>query len=219
MKKLIMVMAVILLLCAAASAQQPGVGVTGKGVKLGFDIADINTDYDELDEFLDSRVGFSGGAFLTYNFTPQFAVQPEILYVTKGAEKDLFFIGAEWSMHYLEIPVLLKLNIVPEGKVRPNLFAGPALSLLLSSEVRVMSESYDVSNGMKSMDMGLVFGGGVDYKRITFDIRYTLGLVGTVDAADKVNELTGAEPGDSYYLEGDPSVKNTNLSFMLGFRF
>jgi len=218
MKNLILVMGVILLLCVTASAQQATVGVTGKGLKLGFGIAKINTDDKELDDFLDSRSGFSGGAFLTYSFTRQFAVQPEILFVSKGAEKDLFIVSAHWNIDYLEVPVLLKFNIAPDRPVRPNLFVGPAVSVLLSSKLHVINEEYDVKDGMKTMDVGLVFGGGIDFKRVTFDLRYTLGLVNTVDAG-KVNGLTGAQPDDFYYLEGDPSVKNTNISFMVGVRF
>jgi len=217
MKKLLLVMGIILSLCVAASAQQADVGVKGWGFKLGFDIAKINTDYDELDDFLDSRVGFTAGAYLTYSLNRQFAVQPELLYVGKGAEKDLFFIGAHWSIDYIEVPVLLKFDIVPDGQVHPNLFFGPALAVLVGSELKASSVAVDVADGMKSIDFGLVFGAGIDYKRVTFDARYTLGLANTVDA-DKINDLTEAEPDDFYYLEGDPSVKNTNISFMIGVR-
>lgn len=217
MRHLILIVGTILLLCAAVNAQEWTSGITGKGLKLGFDISSINTDYDELDKFLDSRVGFSGGVYLTYAFARQFAVQPEILYVNKGAEKDLFIFSAHWSIDYVEVPVLLKCDLVPKGQAHPNLFAGPAMSILVSSEVGGLGVSYDVTDGMKSVDFGLVFGGGVDYKRITFDIRYTLGLANTVDVA-KVNAITGAEPDDFYYLIGDPSVKNTNISFMVGVR-
>jgi opacity protein-like surface antigen len=218
MKNLIMVIGIILLLGVAASAQTAAVGVTGKGLKLGFDVAKIKTDYNELDEFLDSRVGFTGGAFLTYSLNRQFAVQPEILYVAKGAEKGLFIFTFYWDINYLEVPVLLKYDLVPDGSVHPNLFAGPALDILLSSKIGVLDESLDVADGMKSMDISLILGGGIDYRRVTFDFRYELGLVNTVDA-DKVNKLTGAEPDDFYYLEGDPTIKNTNLSFMIGVRF
>jgi len=218
MKNVILIVGVILVLCVAASAQEAVSGVTGKGVKLGFDLASINTDYNELDELLDSRMGFIGGAYLTYNLNRQFAVQPEILYVSKGAEKDLFIVTPYWSIRYLEIPVLLKFDLVPQGPVHPNLFAGPAMSILLSSEVGVLDLSYDVADGMKSVDFGLVFGGGFDYKWFVFDARYTLGLANTVDA-DKFNDLTGEEPGDYFYLEGDPSVKNNNISFMVGVKF
>jgi hypothetical protein len=218
MRKVILIVGTILVLCVAASAQQATTGVTGKGLKLGFDISNITTEYSELNDFLDSRVGFSGGAFLTYSINRQFAVQPEILYVTKGAEKGVFIFNAYWSMDYLEIPVLMKCDLSPDGQFHPNLFAGPALSILLSSKIGVLGASLDVSDGMKSMALGLVFGGGFDYKHITLDVRYTLGLMTTVDA-DKINDVTGAEEDDFYYLEGDPSVKNTNISFMFGVLF
>jgi opacity protein-like surface antigen len=217
MKCAILVIATILMLAVAVQAQSTP-GVAGYGLKLGFDIAKISTDYEDLDEFLDSRSGFIGGAYLTYKFNRQFAVRPEILYVAKGAEKDLFFVTPYWSINYLEFPVLLVFDVVPDGRVRPNLFVGPAMSVLLSSEVGVSGESMDVAEGMKTMDFGLVFGAGVDFKRITFDVRYTLGLMNTIDAA-KINDLTGSEAGDYFYLEGDPEVKNTNLSFMIGVRF
>lgn len=217
MKNLILAAAIILLLCVAASAQQATTGITGKGFKLGFDIAKINTDYNELDEFLDSRVGFIGGAFLTYNLNRQFAVQPEILYVSKGASKDLIFVNAHWNINYLEIPVLLKYDLMPNGPAHPNLFIGPAMDVLLSSDLKVLDYKFDVADGMKTIDFGLAFGGGLDYKHFTFDVRYTLGLTNTVDAK-KVNKVTEAESGDWYYLEGDPSIKNTNISFMVGVR-
>ena len=218
MKSLILLVGIILLLCVGASAQPATVGISGKGVKIGFGITNINTEYEELDEFLDSRVGFSGGGFLTYDFNRQFAIQPEILFVTKGAEKDLLFVSAEWAIDYLEIPVLLKFDFVPDGPVHPNLYVGPALDILLSSEFRVIDLSYDVTDAMKSTDVGLVIGGGLDYRRVTFDLRYTIGLLNVVDA-DKINELTEAEPGDFYYLENDPSIKNLEFSFMVGINF
>ena len=47
MKRLIVAIGIMLLFAAGVSAQQGIPGITGKGVKLGFDIAKINTDYNE----------------------------------------------------------------------------------------------------------------------------------------------------------------------------
>lgn len=218
MKNLFLLLGITLLLCVAANAQEKTVGVTGKGVKLGFDAARIHTAYQELNDILDSRIGFIGGAFLTYDLNRQFALQPEILYVSKGSEKSLFIFTAYWDIDYLEIPVLLKFDLDPEGSIHPLLFAGPALDILLNSEIGALGESIDVSDGMKSIDFSIALGGGVDYKHFVFDVRYTLGLANTIDAA-KVNRITGFQPGDDFYLEGDPEVKNRNLSFMFGVKF
>jgi hypothetical protein len=218
MKKLHFLTGVVLLLCIVANVQQANAKIIDKGIKLGLSVARINTEYEELDDFLDSRFGFIGGAYMTFGLNRQFALQPEILYVTKGAEKDLFIISPEWSIDYLEFPILAKFNILPERRFRPNLFAGPAISFMLASEARAGNYSYDVAEGMKTIDFSLIFGGGFDYRRLVFDVRYTLGLANTVDAA-KVNEITESEPGDYFYIEGDPTIKNSNLSFMIGFRF
>ncbi len=219
MKNLVLTMGVVLFLCGAAGAQETAGGITGQGFKLGIGIANISTDYEELNEFLDSRVGFSGGVFLTYAIDRQFSIQPEILYVSKGAAKDFFFFDAHWNLDYLEIPVLLKLDLAPEDKVHPSLFAGPALDILMASKFHVLNEEYDIKDFTKSMDVSLIFGAGLDYKRVTFDIRYSLGLSGVVDVGQGINEATGAEEGDAYYLDGTPSVKNTDIQFMAGVRF
>jgi len=218
MRDLIWTVAIVLLIGVAVSAQEKTPGITGKGLKLGLGFANISTDYQELNDFLDSRSGASCGAFVTYSFNRRWAVQPELLYVSKGAQKDLFFVSAEWKINYLEVPVLAKFNIVPDAQLQPSLYAGPALSILLGSKFRISDTEYDVADGMKTMDLGFVFGGGLDYRHVTFDIRYTLGLLNTVDAA-RINSLTEAQPGDSYYLEGNPSIKNRSLSFMIGAKF
>lgn len=218
MKKLALTLGLILLLCVTAQAQKPIPGVTGMGFKLGLAITSINTDYDELDDILDSRDAFMGGAFLTYSFSPQLAIQPEIYYVSKGAGKDLFLFDAHWAIDYLEVPVLLKFDLMPKGPAHPNLFAGPALGVMLSSEIAALDESIDVTDGMKTIDYSLVFGGGVEYKRFVFDVRYTLGLANVIDA-DKVNDLTGEEPDDYFYIEGDPSVKNNTIAILIGVKF
>lgn len=215
MKSAILAAGMVLLLCTAACAQH---GVTAKGLKIGFGFADISTEYSELNDLVDSRVGFNGGAFLTYSINRRFAVQPELLYVSKGAGKSALFFSVTWSIDYLEVPVLAKFDLKPNGPLHPNLLAGPALGILLSSKFHIFGDSYDVADGLKSTDLGFVFGGELDYRHITLDVRYTLGLVNTIDAA-KINKLTGAQPNDLYYLEGDPTSKNTNLAFMLGYRF
>ncbi len=217
MKKFSLFVGMVLLLCVAANAQNP-VGVKGIGLKLGFDVAKINTAYQELNDFLDTRTGFIGGGFLTYGLNRNFSLQPEILYVNKGAQKGAFLFVAYWELNYLEFPVLLKYDFQPEGTVHPHLFAGPALDIFLNSELGALGYTYDVSDAMKPIDFSLVFGGDINYRRVSFDLRFTLGMVNTVDAA-KVNKLTDAEPDDFYYLEGDPTLKNSNFSFMFGVRF
>lgn len=44
MKYLFLILGIIVLFCVTVSAQDPAAGITGKGSKLGFDMADINTE-------------------------------------------------------------------------------------------------------------------------------------------------------------------------------
>ena len=174
MNKLVVAIGLVLLFSVCVSAQPEGIGVTGKGLKLGVDMAKIHTSIDALNEYLGTKTGFTGGAFLTYNISRRFALQPEVLYVTKGAKKGIFIFNVSWNLNYIEIPVLLKYGFATNGRTKPNLFVGPALGILTSANVSFIGTSYDVKSAMKTTDIGLVFGGGFDHKSFTFDAIYTL---------------------------------------------
>jgi hypothetical protein len=159
MRKLLVVLTAALLGAPAAGlAQIPSFGIKG-----GLNLANTNG------EDVDYRAGLSVGAFVSIPAGPMLALQPEALFSQKGEK-----IGGEKStINYLEVPVLLKLSpSLPGDMVRPIFFAGPSLGLLLSAK----SGDVDFKNVMKSSDFGLIFGGGVEFGKLSLDARYNLGL-------------------------------------------
>ncbi len=222
MKKLVVILGMILLLAAGATAQEKMVSY---GIKAGMDIAD---NYGDYAEGLDTKVGFIGGAFVEYMAAPQFAVQLEALYAMKGAKVS--GVDAKFKTDYIEFPLLLKFMIPTQGNIKPNLYVGPALGILTSAKVSVdvsnlvlsNQASLDVKDIYKSTDFGIAFGGGfgaaMQTFMLTFDVRYTLGMTKIIDP-DGFNEFNGYQPGDTDYLTESPDLKNSNFSFMVGVAF
>jgi len=172
------------------------------GVKAGYNMANVSTDPDSDSDF---RSGLALGGYLGVPINEQFSIQPEALFSMKGSE------AADGSgslkLNYIEIPVLAKATFLPQSKAHPMLFAGPSLAYNVTAKTALGDSEFDVKDNVSSFDMGLVFGGGLDYplssgaKSIGIDIRYTMGLTNADD--------TGA----------GGEVKNNVLSIMgtLGF--
>ena len=172
------------------------------GVKAGYNMANVSTDPDSDSDF---RSGLALGGYLGVPINEQFSIQPEALFSMKGSE------AADGSgslkLNYIEIPVLAKATFLPQSKAHPMLFAGPSLAYNVTAKTALGDSEFDVKDNVSTFDMGLVFGGGLDYplssgaKSIGIDIRYTMGLTNADDSG------SGGE------------VKNNVLSIMgtLGF--
>jgi hypothetical protein len=161
-----------------------------------------------------SLTGFTVGGFYEFDVNEILAIQPELLYSRKGGQLEAGILGVLGSkslaIHYLEVPVLLKLKFPTQSGIVPNVFAGPYGSLKLSvkGEIKVLGvELEEDVIGIKDSDFGFVFGGGLDFKvsnaTVILDVRYDLGLVNI------------AEP----LLGVENEIKTRSLIVMVGFGF
>lgn len=204
MKKFLSVLSIIVLLFTVNTSAQ-----IHFGLKAGVNISNLNgSDAGDTD----SRTGFLGGAFLTYDFSNMFSIQPEAFYSMKGAKQTETYYGetitGTLKLDYIEIPVLLKLNIPLEGgsTVRPSIFVGPALDIKVASTVEVesggQSASADLEN-VSSTDFGLVFGGALGFDvsghELGFDVRYTLGLTTIDDSGSNADVKNGVISIAAYF--------------------
>jgi hypothetical protein len=228
---------IVLMSGITVNAQEEGVGITGKGIKLGSAWGSLNTNDSVFDA--GATGGFTGGAFLTYNITPRLAIQPELMYVQKGTGDNNFFGGDGYNLGYLEFPVLLKYNLSTGRRLIPSVFLGPAVSTLLSAEIYydgffTEDERYDVKDGMKSVDFGLVLGGEVVFRstkpiRFFLDVRYTLGLANVVDPVKWNEGRKIVDEGDFLIfhwidydrplINEDSNIKNRVFTFLIGLKF
>ena len=178
------------------------------GVKGGFNMS--NLYQSEAD---DNNViyGFNAGVYATLPISDFIAIQPEILYTTKGAELDYnnaFVDGnAKFKLNYIEVPLLVRVNITKNF----NVHAGGYASYLVSSKVTGdgdidFDEAVDTDD-LNKFDAGIAAGIGVDFNPISVGLRYNYGLT-TVG-----KERTVA--GTTYTF---PDAKNSNLTLYLSYK-
>jgi hypothetical protein len=185
------------------------------GLKAGINISTLSQKSADLVSISwKSTIGFTVGAFYTIDVNEYLAFQPELYYSKKGGklQESIISVLASKSIaiHYLELPLLLKLKFPSQSNINPSLFAGPYLSLKLSDkgEIKVLGIKLEEELvEIKGSDFGLVFGGEIDFKvsnaKVILDIRYDLGLVNV------------AEP----ILGIENEIKNRSLILMVGVGF
>lgn len=204
MKKSALLLFVFVLFSSLSLAQMQA------GLKAGLNLANLSGDDAGSP---DSKTAFAFGGFFSYQFSPMFAIQPEIYYSMKGATDNMTFEGATvditYTFDYIEIPLLIKFMIPIQGSnVNPAIFAGPHIAMntaaKIKAEYRGQSEEEDIDD-IKSTEFGLQFGGSVGFPvgngELGFDIRYIAGLSTLFD------------------VEGDPDVKNSVINFNLYYGF
>lgn len=171
------------------------------------------------DEGLDfdkgSRTGFAVGGFAEFEFGSNFAVEPQLMYVQKGARYNgSVDVGtgtpvdasAGINLDYIQLPVLFKAELrKPDSKVTPSVFVGPAIGFNLGCTITAEGDGEDFSEDcpddtFKSTDFSLVLGAGLEFGRFSLQGRYDMGL-GSVADADGVD------------------VKNSGWLFTLGYGF
>lgn len=170
----------------------PAFSAVGFGIKGGFTLANRVSEPDNFEGYpFKSKMGLVGGVFVNKGIARGFSIQPELLYVQKGAkitvpEEDA---KVDFIFDYIEIPLLLKYSFSKEGsKLIPSVFAGTFFGLSTARKMKITvgpdSETEDLKEDTKSSEFGLTFGAGFDWPlgsgRIVVDARFDLGLTDIV---------------------------------------
>lgn len=136
------------------------------------------------------RYNFQAGAFAQINFSERFGIQPEVNFVQASSEftgtsttvsDDLFAGGDQHKakLNYLEVPVLLNINIGPSKRVK--LQVGPAYGFLLKQKVDSLKSNISL---YKNGEWSAVSGLWIQLPVINLGARYKYGL-SNVNAIDK----------------------------------
>ncbi|MFD1604828.1 porin family protein [Flavobacterium artemisiae] len=179
------------------------------GVKGGFNMSNL---IDSGDDVNDNNVlyGFNAGVYATLPISDFVAIQPELLFTTKGAELEYNNViegNAKFRLNYIELPLLVRVNITKNF----NLQAGGYASYLVSSKVTgdgdvSFNEAIDTDD-LNKFDAGIAAGVGVDFSPVSIGVRYNYGLT-TIG-----KERTFA--GNTYTF---PDVRNSNLTVYLAYK-
>nr|WP_315241938.1 porin family protein [uncultured Flavobacterium sp.] len=172
------------------------------GIKGGLNMSNLYTDDADDENVL---FGFNAGVYATLPVSDFVAIQPELLFTTRGSELEynnaLIEGNAKFKLNYIELPLLVRVNLTKNF----NIHAGGYASYLVSSKVTGdgsfnFEEEFDTDNFNK-FDAGLAAGVGVDFNPISIGLRYNYGLTTIVKDGDDSSDL-----------------KNSNLSLYLSYK-
>lgn len=182
---------------AASPAQAQQGGDVFIGLMAGGSYSSLRGDYAE--ENRKYTWGFSGGATFETYFKSNFALEVDATYVQKGAGA----VGTDGletidlDMAYLQLPVLLKVNVPLSYNWSVNFYSGISIGFQLSCDLESSggpsTACSDTQNPgeAKSTDVAWPFGLGILYwpsgrnsGYLSFDVRYTYGLSSAFETAD-----------------------------------
>jgi hypothetical protein len=137
------------------------------------------------------RYNFQAGAFLQFNFSERFGLQPEVNFVQSSSEftnssttiYDDFFGGGDQNkakLNYLEVPLLLNINIGPSKRVKLQL--GPSYGGLLKETIDSVKVNADI---YKKSEWSAIGGLWLQLPLINMGARYKLGLTNINGIDDK----------------------------------
>ncbi len=179
--------------CAVLSAQtgsgtnyEPVSNLPAIGVKAGLNLSRIAGDdaYDSSD----SSWGWHLGAFTQYNLISSVCFQPELIYSQKGYNYKFstseINTKVDDSYDYLEVPLLIKLNLnVPGVKIQP--YVGPSIAYLVSATSKItdtigstsITREEKIRSDMRAFDLGINLGADVILvNRVMLGARYNFGI-------------------------------------------
>jgi outer membrane protein with beta-barrel domain len=167
---------------ARTSSGDPQFGF-GFGVKLG----PLFTTFNQNNVSFEGKTGFIGGVFFGGNRPGLIGVQAEVLYAKKSAASN----GVTTDLYYIQIPVLLRVNIGTQSINKWVVYAvgGTAFDIKLKGK----QNDLDVSSNYEALDIDVVAGLGAEITRFIIEGRGMWGvrsllkgdLANTQDLKDK----------------------------------
>ncbi len=196
------------------------------GVKAGVNIATLTGD--AVADDVSMKVGFNAGGLAEIRFTDMIALQPEVLFSMQGArtvDRTNDIVGNRFeeessvNLGYINVPVMLK--IYPTKSF--FLEGGPQVGFLISAKSKnedtsnfvdgtsiVESETVDIKDNLKTLDVAFNLGLGYDFTENLFiNARYSLGLTNVYDTPDFLGGLGVTEL----------DAKNGTISVNVGYKF
>jgi hypothetical protein len=155
-----------MLITATATAQGVNFGIKG-----GLNIYNIHTDNNSQ---LDNATGFYLGILGHIHMAKQFAIQPEIVFSTQGANYSIGDTQAHINLDYVNVPLLFQYMFDNGFRLQ----AGPQAGFLINAKSKIGRTSTDTKDNFEGIDFGATFGMSYVHppSNFGFDARYNMGL-------------------------------------------
>jgi len=165
-------------LFSLAIHQQASAQVGRTGIKGGLNMSNLYLD-NVNDQ--NARIGFNIGVFGQLFSSETFALQPELLYSTKGSTAQ--YGGAinqeiSYNLNYVDMPVLAVFKLGDVAEIHIGGYASYLLNANISykGDLANGSDPIDKDN-LKSFDYGISGGLGANFGKAQVGARYNFGLV------------------------------------------
>ena len=175
--------AVFIAVASPAGAQTFDLGVKGgvavTSVPLAGEVFDQVVDQDSRDS--SSKLGVNFGGYIGFPLANRLSFQPEALFVMKGVKLNETSGGSfSARLYYLDVPLLVRFRASPNSQRPVYLFGGPTFGIKLGSSATLESPSQtldvNINPALKTLDIGLTFGSGIEHRRFLFEARFTAGI-------------------------------------------
>ncbi len=141
-----------------------------------------------------NRTAFLIGVMSDVPFGGTFSIRPELYVSSKGAEVNTtlgdYRLGPSkmFTLSYIQMPVLAQLRTAQGGSVRPHLFGGVSVGVLLGCELQGRDCDDIAQIDYRAFDIGVVVGGEAEWRGLGIGARYEAG-VRAVEASTLGNEI------------------------------
>jgi hypothetical protein len=162
------------------------------GVKGGLNVSNLYVD-DVDDE--NARFGVNLGLFAQILSSDVFAIQPELLFSTKGSKIEyggsFFDQTVKYNLSYLDLPVLAVFKLGEDAEIHVGPYIGYLLAANISHDGDIGSGTDDIDRDhLKSFDYGLSGGFGLNFGNVQVGARYNYGLA-KIEDSDAAELLIG----------------------------
>lgn len=172
------------------------------GVKGGFNMSNLYTDDADDENIL---YGFNAGVYATLPVSDFVAIQPELLFTTRGSELEYNNALAQGNiklkLNYIELPLLVRVNITKNFNIHAGGYASYMVSAKSTGDGDFEFENQYNTDDFNKFDAGLAGGIGVDFSPLSIGLRYNYGLTTIEKDGDDSSDL-----------------KNSNLSLYLSYK-
>jgi len=177
------------------------------GPKVGVNLSTMTMKYADLSFDPKTLIGFHAGVIFEIQLIGNLALQPSVLYSSKGSKFEFMNVEGTFSPGYIEVPFNVAYGFGSDA-IKFSLFAGPYVAYGLRGKIESGGVSEDIVFGtgedddMNPLDYGVNFGAGLNIKGLLISAQYGLGL------ANLSTDTTG-----------DAEIKNTVIGISLAYLF
>ena len=171
-------------------------------IKGGYSSSSMTVSGDVSDPYTSGqRGGFVGGISFLAPIGNRAGLQLEVLFHQQGA-RDVLRVDDVLRLTYIDVPVLAHVDVFQFDFGRKAIYAiaGPTFGFNVQASYEDEGVSEDITDDIRTVDIGLTAGAGLELRRASIEARYTWGLLNTNS-------------------DSDLTLRNRSFAVMAGYRF